>query len=724
MIRDVDGRWLDSSVFREDALQFTAHGFYCSYPDDSGDWLNYWQERLDRTRNGFEVDGVKITGNHYFYLNFSRISAINYKTSNKEIRFPDFWDGDYNYFWCIEIARNGLFNEISQAPSTLEERKLWNELNDSLNGLQGEEYDIVKAKRDELSLKVLDRLKLNVKPHLDYLDGGYHFITAKSRRKGYSYKNASICANMYNNTRNCQIIIGASHTRYLYPTGTMSMAKAYMEFLNSDTGWVKSRDVVDRIDHVRASYKEKGEGGRYIEKGYKSEVFAISFKADSDAIRGKDPKLVLLEEAGDFSNLEDSYGAIYPALTAGKYITGQIVLYGTGGSIESASAPFINIFYNPVAYRIMPFYNIWDEGASNTLCGFFHPVTWNMEGFTDEQGNSDVIGAEQHELKVRKKILDKASSRSVLSNRIQEFPITPSEAFTVQSASPFPVEDLQRQLNKVIAENLQFKKGVPVTLSYDNGKVVAKPDLLGKLTPIVNYQPKVDDLSGCPIIYEYPVDNPPKGLYKIGYDPYRHDQAQGSTSLAAVYVYKGVMKGEYIRNAVVAEYVGRPREADMVNRIVQMLCELYNAECLHENEVTHVKNYFRRVHKLHLLAAQPEAVISANINNSRVARVYGIHMNERIKDAGEKYIADWLCEIRDYDENDEAISNLEGIYSIGLLEELIRYNRKGNFDRVFGIMMCMFAVQEEELGKEYDKEEDKDKGVRNIYNAFKNMYQR
>lgn len=724
MIRDSNGKWVDVSAFREDAIQYTTHGFYCSYPDNSNDWINYWQERLDRCKNGYSVDGVKITGNHYFYLNFSRISAINTNTSNKEIRFPDFWDGDYNYFWCLEIARNGLFNDASQVPSTKHERKLWNELNNKLLTLSGDEYDEIKEQRDRISEAVLDRLGLSVKPHLDYLDGGYHFITAKSRRKGYSYKNASVCVNMYNHTRNCQIIIGASHTRYLYPTGTMGMAKNYMEFLNSDTGWVKSRDVVDRLDHVRSSYKEKEEGGRYLEKGYKSEVFAISFKGDSDAIRGKDPKLVLLEEAGDFSNLEESYGAIYPALTAGKYITGQIVMYGTGGSIETASAPFINMFYNPVAYRIMPFYNIWDDGMDNSLCGFFHPVTWNMEGFYDEQGNSDIEAATQHELATRKKILAKASNRSVLTNRVQEFPLTPSEAFMVSGSSPFPIEDLQRQLNKVVAENLQYKKGMAVDMYYQNGKVIAKPDLVGKLKPITTYYPKEDDLTGAPIIYEHPISGPPKGLYKVGYDPYRHDQAKGSTSLASVYVYKGTMKGDYVRDTIVAEYVGRPREADMVNRIVQMFCELYNAECLHENEVTHVKNYFRRVHKLNLLAVQPNAVISANINSSRVNRVYGIHMNERIKDAGEKYIADWLNDIKDYDEDGNVIYNFESIYSIGLLEELIKYNRKGNFDRVMALMMCMFSVQEDELGKEYNKQDDEDAGLKNIYNAFRNMYQR
>jgi hypothetical protein len=260
-----------------------------------------------------------------------------------------------------------------------------------------------------------------------------------------------------------------------------------------------------------------------------------------------------------------------------------------------------------------------------------------------------------------------------------------------------------------------------VYLDRVNGKVVARPDLQNKLQPVLNYRPKIEDLTGCPIIYEYPIDNPPKGLYKIGYDPYRQDLSTG-VSLAAIYVYKSSHKFSYKRNIIVAEYVGRPPEADDVNRIAAQLAELYNAEIMHENEVTHVKNYFRRTKQLHLLAAQPDEVISKNIKNSTVARIYGIHMNEQLKDAGEKYIKDWLLEVRDYDENGSPILNLESIYSIGLLEELIQYNRKGNFDRVMSFMMCMFQIQEEDLGKEYgDKENTR---VQSIVNFFDKLNKR
>ena len=107
-----------------------------------------------------------------------------------------------------------------------------------------------------------------------------------------------------------------------------------------------------------------------------------------------------------------------------------------------------------------------------------------------------------------------------------------------------------------------------------------------------------------------------------------------------------------------------------------------------------------------MLALQPDTVISKNIKKSKVARVYGCHMNEQLKDAGERYVKSWLLTVLDYDENDNPVRVIDRIYSIRLLEELISYFRKGNFDLVSALFMGMFQVQEEVLGKEYGEGED------------------
>ena len=737
MIRNENGKWINSNIFRQEAIKFQKNKTYTAAPYGTPDWMEYWETQLDRCIKGysvFEEDGTehKITGHHYFYLNFTQIQIVKFEdddesaAAEKISQNPDFWDGDYDYFWSLEIARYGLCTKNSQVPSTPEERKEWNHLNKELkkikksnyNYKKDETYKKLKEQRDTISNNILNRLGLRVKPHLDYLDGGYHMIVGKSRRKGYSYKDGAICANVYNTVRKAQVIIGAFEKKFLYPKGTMGMASDYLNFLNEHTGWAKSRDYTDKVDHKKASYRENV-NGTYIEKGYQSEIFALTFKDNPDAARGKDGKLFLLEEAGAFPNLKDSFNAIAPGLTAGAFITGQIIIFGTGGDMESGTVDYADMFYNPAAYRLLPFVNIWDENAENTACGFFHPVTWNMEGFYDDQGNSDIEGATEFELERRRQKMEAASSSTIVEKHMQEYPFSPSEAFLTVSTNNFPVVELRNQLNRVKAENLHLSKGTPVYLTREEGKVIAKPDLENKLKPIYTYKVKQDDISGCPIIFEYPVPNPPKGLYKIGFDPYQQDEG---TSLAAIYVYKSIHSGTYSKNIIVAEYVGRPQEADDVSRIASMLADLYNAEIMHENEVSHVKNYFRRIKRLDQLALQPDTVISKNVKASKVSRIYGMHMNEQLKDAGEKYIKDWLLQVRDYDENGNAILNLETIYSIGLLEELIQYNRKGNFDRVMAFMQVMFQCQEEELGKDYSSSENKK--IKSVMAALDKMFKR
>lgn len=661
-IRDEDGKWLDTSVFRKEAIRFKKYGYFCSDYWGTAGWMAYWEEQLKRCKEGYEIDGHRITGHHYMYLNFCQIQVVlttDKKASKKVTTFPDFWDGDYDYFWSLEIARNGI------SPEDLAD------------------------------------LRLGVTPHPDFLMGGFHMIVGKSRRKGYSYKNGAISANYYNTERKAQVIIGASEKKFLYPKGTMGMTSDYLNFLNEFTGWRKSRDYVDKQDHKKASFRKKINGVD-IESGYQSEVFALTFKDNADAARGKDGILVLLEEAGAFPNLKDSFAAIKPALTAGIYITGQIVIFGTGGDMESGTVDFADMFYNPVAYGIMPFVNTWDDNAENSMCGFFHPVNKNLEGFYDSQGNSDLQAATEFEMARRKTILESSTNSTAYQKHIQEFALCPSEAFLTVSTNDFPVVELRAQLNKVVREKLMLIKGTPVTLSRaESGKILAQPDLVNKLNPITHYKVKDSDLSGAVMIYEFP-SNPPRGLNKIGYDPYRQDQTTG-LSLAAIYVYKTVQVGNYSRNIIVASYIGRPATADSVNRIAEMLAELYNAEIMYENEVPDVKKYFERRKKLHLLAAQPDGVISKNIKNSRVARIYGCHMNEKLKDAGAKYIKQWLLEERDFDENGNVQTNMDYIFDIGLLEELILYNKKGNFDRVMALMQVLFQVEEDELGKEYQE---------------------
>ena len=123
-VRNPDGIYINTQCFREEGLHFMKHKYYTPDPWGSPGWRDYWKVQLDRCTNGYSTGGVRITGHHYFYLNFAQIQIseeISEKVAKKKKKMPDFWDGDYNYYWSLEIARYGI---LTVNETTKEERSI------------------------------------------------------------------------------------------------------------------------------------------------------------------------------------------------------------------------------------------------------------------------------------------------------------------------------------------------------------------------------------------------------------------------------------------------------------------------------------------------------------------------------------------------------------------------------------------------------------------------
>lgn len=648
-VRNSDGWFVNTAGFQEEARHFRKYGYYTEAPWGSDDWFNYWRTQQDRFVNGYTVGGVRITGAHYYYLNFCPINRTNIKKRQKGTDFPDFWDYDYNYFHIVDIARSG-------------------------------------CTEDELK-----KLNLEIKPLL--IDGGHHLVVAKKRRAGYSYKNAALVSCIANTVRGALTIIGASDTKYLYPEGTMAMVTNYLDFMNEHTGLAKKREYVDKVSHRRLSFKEY-QNGIPIEKGYKSDIMAVTFRDNPDAARGKDAYLCLFEEAGKFPNLLQAYNATRPSLEDGVYVTGQLLCYGTGGSFDSGGMEFAEMFYNPLTYNMLPFENVWDSDARGTSCGFFVPAYKTLVGFIDEAGNSLTEKALEHELKIRESIKDGKGGMLAYNLHIQEYPHNPAEAFLQAGDNPFPIETLTPIRNKLLREDRYKVLGKPVKLFYDENKVKYKIDMTGSVNPIYRYPAPSAQVKSGVIMYEAPPDNPPRGLFLIGYDPVNQDEG---TSLASFFVYKTGIPYTETHNTIVAEYTGREDTTDDVNQILLMVAELYNADIMHENMSKDTITYFRTRRKMDRLLGQPDAVIQAATQKSVVRRKAGVHMTPALFSDGIKYINNWLLSVHHLDENEEEVLNAELIPSIGLLDEMISYRKKGNFDRLIAFIMIMFSVKENEI---------------------------
>ena len=355
-----------------------------------------------------------------------------------------------------------------------------------------------------------------------------------------------------------------------------------------------------------------------------------------------------------------------------------------------------NLFYKPEAFNCLDFPNIWDDGQEQTKCGFFVPSWSNMEStdengkqkFMDQYGNSIKEKAIEELIAQRNKVKDGGASQTSIDRFISERPLKPQEAVLELGKNIFPRQLLMNQLTRIRTnEKLRNMKHV-VDLAWDGeGQVKATEKKSGDIT---TYHLKKDDKPhGSVVIWEYPIKDPPFGLYIGGCDPYDHDESF-TNSLGSTFIFKRVKAGEAWNDVIVAEYSGRPDTAEEYYENVRKLLIFYNARLLFENERKGIYPYFTNKHCDYLLADQPDKIISEVFKDSKVQRRKGCHMTKSIRAYGEGLILEWLM-----DEFEPGHPNIERIYSEPLIEELIENDGVKNVDRV--IALCMTMMYREEL---------------------------
>lgn len=627
----------DSHLFSEVANLYIENGFYTDALPGTKQYYEFWDREQFRCLHGCEINGVRISGFHYFYLNYCPIDRIidevqpdGETISRRDRSFPAFYDGDFEYFNAVDKARK--------------ENK--------------------------------------------------HMVVLKARRKGFSYKAAAMLCRNYFHVRNSKNFVFASDKQYLTGDGMLSKAWDIVSFIDDNTAWSQPR-LIDREMHKQSGYK-KNVNGADVTLGFKSQIIGVSLKDDPDKIRGKAGELIFFEEAGSFSGLLKAWEVAMPTMRQGSKTLGTMIAFGTGGEEGPGFEGLEELFYHPEAYDCLAFENEWDAGAMGTSCGFFVPIYKNLDGFMDNQGNSLSNEAMDYEETQREK-KRKGNDPKSYDQYIAEHPFTPQEATLQVTANTFDVNSLKEQYNRIIANDLH-KIGVAGEMYYNSkGKADFTPS--SNVRPIYKFPHRPDDdLTGAVVIYETPFktqeDIIPKNLYIICHDPYAQGKATSSMSLGAAYVIKVPNNMSKPDDIIVASYIGRPATQDEYNRNLFMLAEYYNAKIGFENDRGEVIAYAKRFRKMHYLQEEFEMLDKRELRSKNVKRQYGMHMTEQRKAQGELYIRDWLINGRGQNEDGEITLNLQKIYDPALLQELIKFNRKGNFDRVMALMVGMYHTRE------------------------------
>ena len=102
------------------------------WKEDSSKWLDFQKEQLEIFDKGYQVGGTRITGDHYFFLNYYKLEKPLKGGKGKEVIAPYFIDVDKEFFdlfeWCEMQGWNlsvlkGRDKGLSQFASSIALRK-------------------------------------------------------------------------------------------------------------------------------------------------------------------------------------------------------------------------------------------------------------------------------------------------------------------------------------------------------------------------------------------------------------------------------------------------------------------------------------------------------------------------------------------------------------------------------------------------------------------------
>ena len=106
-INETQGLDFNPDWFRTDAITKLKTGKYSNFVYGSKAYSEFWHERKNRCENGYTVNGYRLTGDNYFWLNFYRLkqSADTSRASiGRTLSFPMFFVYQYEYFHYVELC--------------------------------------------------------------------------------------------------------------------------------------------------------------------------------------------------------------------------------------------------------------------------------------------------------------------------------------------------------------------------------------------------------------------------------------------------------------------------------------------------------------------------------------------------------------------------------------------------------------------------------------------
>ena len=547
---------------------------------------------------------------------------------------------------------------------------------------------------------------------------GYHLLIDKTRRGGFSYIMASDSANDINLQPSKVVIHVAVDKKYLTAKGGLTDFTIKNIYFYENNTFFK-RGILSRSNE-NFTLGFKLPNGDISPKSWNSALFSVSAMNNPDCAIGKDAVKVKTEEVSTMDNFDEYMAVTEPAMRTGSYVTGNLFAWGTATS--GNMQVFERNFYNPKAYHFMAFENVWDKDSRSQTCGYFKPYCWGLQGqigdsfAMDKDGNSNIETGLRIAYRERANKKAHAKTFGDYINYLGQYANMPSESFSSTSENIFVSEQLMNweqtlkndpMYNDIADDGMFFEDGDDVIfksnkrIQLEGGKY--NVDFFDWIEGVP--RKAVEHPHGCvrkwfePLKVRYQTKDGkydygiPPGQYSISYDPVGiNKETEGITnkhSHNSIRVWENPTQYNMFKTRCVCAYYGRPEKLVQADRICYLMARYYNCIGTTGVEVNRgetVSN-FSKWKALKYLMKDPVELWDSSIK-AKVTASYGVNVGGG-NGQGSTKVLEGLRLLKEmlYSEVGRRVDGttiylFETIYDYQLILELIKWNEKGNFDRV------------------------------------------
>lgn len=303
---------------------------------DSNENIEWYTEQIKRCVYGHSHGNQRITGTHYFFLNFYAFPVMEKDpvtgelTPSRKVNYPYYSVVSDYIFKCMEEAR-----------------------------LTGKGFALMSGR-----------------------GVGKTYIALSEVAKTYLFKKDSHC-----------VISGSADATSAECFGKMRSVLNQVAHLHPTLALNRLIDTQSMIKSGQKVIRD----GKELEEGPMSVIEKITYGSNAGVTRGRRLDVQVLEEIGEWAegnaNLKNCIAGSVGSWKVGSLVTCLPIYIGTGGSVKSDQAK--DVFLDPKAYNILPLKD-FGGGAEGDGNGCFIPSHYYYGGFWERTGVNDTEGAKKY----------------------------------------------------------------------------------------------------------------------------------------------------------------------------------------------------------------------------------------------------------------------------------------------------------------------------------------